>query len=367
MAATVITGAAFGAALTASGVDQPAVILGQLKWENYHMLQAFLTATAASAVVASAANSLGYASLAPRLYASRGWFAPYDGNIVGGLALGAGMALSGACPGTVLGQTALNIRSGYYALAGGLAGGVVWAAILRPRLARLKKEREEAEKAEKAEKAKKKAEAAAGTAATAALPEPPLPPLPPLPTTVSALLGVPTGTALVAFEVLLAAVVGGSTIAFGPGPYATLSPVVGGLLIGLVQLFSVAVRKTTLGVSAVYEDFGDWLVCATGCDGTNNKMPTATSVLFALGIMAGSRATTVLFPALVAQYAAATAALSISPAAAVLGGFAMALGSRIADGCTSGHGISGMSLLSLSSFITMGSAFLGGGIVARLL
>ncbi|EFX04533.1 duf395 domain containing protein [Grosmannia clavigera kw1407] len=347
MAATIITGAAFGAALTASGVDQPAVILGQLKWENYHMLQAFLTATAASALVNSAANTVGHASLKPRQYATRGWFAPFDGNIVGGLILGVGMALSGSCPGTVLSQSALNIRSGYFALAGGFVGGAVWAVILRPRLARKLKERVER---------KKKTATAAGTASVSEEG---------LPISVPALLGVSTGVTLAVYEALLATVVGGTAVVYGPGSYATLSPVVGGLLIGLAQLISVAVRKTTLGVSAVYEDFGDWLKWATSGDST--KKPAVNSFLFALGIAAGSRTTVTLFPALVAHNATSSASLSISPSAAVMGGFAMALGSRIAGGCTSGHGISGMSLMSLPSFITIGSAFLGGGIAALLL
>ena len=47
----VLSGAAFGAALTASGVFQPAVILGQLKFENFHMIQTFLAATGTSAYV----------------------------------------------------------------------------------------------------------------------------------------------------------------------------------------------------------------------------------------------------------------------------------------------------------------------------
>ena len=46
---TLVTGAAFGAALTASGVYQPSVIVSQLTLENWHMIQTFLTATATSA------------------------------------------------------------------------------------------------------------------------------------------------------------------------------------------------------------------------------------------------------------------------------------------------------------------------------
>lgn len=54
----IVSGAAFGAALTASGVFQPSVIVSQLKFENFHMLQTFLTATASSTYVAADGSSL---------------------------------------------------------------------------------------------------------------------------------------------------------------------------------------------------------------------------------------------------------------------------------------------------------------------
>ena len=46
MATTLITGAAFGAALTAAGVHDPAVLISQFKFENFDMLQSFLAASA---------------------------------------------------------------------------------------------------------------------------------------------------------------------------------------------------------------------------------------------------------------------------------------------------------------------------------
>lgn len=42
-------GAVFGAALTAAGVYSPWIIIEQMKLRNFHMLQAFITATASSA------------------------------------------------------------------------------------------------------------------------------------------------------------------------------------------------------------------------------------------------------------------------------------------------------------------------------
>lgn len=349
-ATTAVTGAAFGAALVASGVYQPAVILDQLTWENCHMLQAFLTATAASAIITTTAQKIGYAKFSPRTYADRGWFAPYDGNVIGGLALGAGMALSDACPGTVLAQAALGIRSGYYALGGGLLGGTVWAAILRPRIDSWKK-------SVVAKNADKPAAASP-------------------PTNFQGLFGVSNAVALVGLEVAFAAIVGASLATYGPGPEAKISPVVGGLIIGLVQLFSVAVRKSLLGVSTVYEDVGDWLLYYATSSPSDKKdddkavakkIPAINSITFSLAIYAGAWALASLVPYFGVSPSSAAATSAIPPAVAVLGGFTMAIGSRIAGGCTSGHGISGMSLFSISSYITMASAFVGGGLVGLLL
>lgn len=46
--ATVLSGASFGAAMIAAGFYNPAVVISQLKFENWHMVQAFLAATASS-------------------------------------------------------------------------------------------------------------------------------------------------------------------------------------------------------------------------------------------------------------------------------------------------------------------------------
>lgn len=51
MTTTLLSGVAFGAALTASGVHHPSAILGQLKLADWDMLETFLTATASSTSV----------------------------------------------------------------------------------------------------------------------------------------------------------------------------------------------------------------------------------------------------------------------------------------------------------------------------
>jgi hypothetical protein len=46
---SIAAGATFGAAVTAAGVFSPAVIIGQLRLEDFHMLKAFIAASASSA------------------------------------------------------------------------------------------------------------------------------------------------------------------------------------------------------------------------------------------------------------------------------------------------------------------------------
>jgi uncharacterized protein len=50
-----------------------------------------------------------------------------------------------------------------------------------------------------------------------------------------------------------------------------------------------------------------------------------------------------------------------------LGGFVMLFGARIADGCTSGHGLSGMAQLSVGSTVAVAAMFAGGIGAAMLL
>jgi len=44
-----LAGAIFGAALSASGVFSPSVIIAQMRFTNFHMLKVFMTASASSA------------------------------------------------------------------------------------------------------------------------------------------------------------------------------------------------------------------------------------------------------------------------------------------------------------------------------
>src|SRR3990172_652247 len=88
-------GLVFGLALEKSRVFEPGIIVGQMQLRNFIMLKVFLTAVATGAVVLAVLNGFGYVKLQPKP-------ALYAADIVGGLLLGVGITLAGACPGTTL-------------------------------------------------------------------------------------------------------------------------------------------------------------------------------------------------------------------------------------------------------------------------
>jgi hypothetical protein len=116
----VAMGIVFGFALEKSRVFEPGMIVGQMQLRNFIMLKVFLTAVATGAVVLAALNGFGLVKLAPKA-------ALYAADIVGGLLLGAGIALSGACPGTTLAQIGAGYRDALFTLIGGLFGAVAYS------------------------------------------------------------------------------------------------------------------------------------------------------------------------------------------------------------------------------------------------
>lgn len=113
-------GIVFGFALEKSRVFEPGIIVGQMQLRNFIMLKIFLTAVATGAVVLAVLNGFGYVKLQPKA-------AAYGADIVGGLLLGAGISLAGACPGTTLAQVGAGYRDALFTLAGGLFGAVTYS------------------------------------------------------------------------------------------------------------------------------------------------------------------------------------------------------------------------------------------------
>ncbi|KAK4040740.1 hypothetical protein C8A01DRAFT_35209 [Parachaetomium inaequale] len=336
------TGAAMGAALTTAGVYAPDIILSQFTFSDFTMLQTFLTAAAGSTLLVTAFQTLHLTTLPPRTPSSLGLLSTrYDGNILGGALLGAGMAVSGACPGTVLAQLGVGVASGRYALGGAVLAGVAWSWVVRNRPMSCAgtsssgsgsgsgdgkgEERGEG----KLEGAKEGKEGRSETVYDA--------------------LGVSRGALLVGLEaVLILAIVAAVRYTDASAAEARgIPPYFAGLAIAAAQLVSMVLRGSLLGASTAFEELGGWVW------GTRKY----ANVLFSVGMVGGAWLISQAVPAL-----RPVTEVAISPARSALGGFMIVFGSRMAGGCTSGHGISGLSLMSISSFLTAAATFGAGGL-----
>ena len=116
----IVMGAVFGFALEKSRVFEPGMIVGQMQLGNFIMLKVFLSAVATGAVVLAVLNGFDVVKLQPKA-------AIYVADVVGGLVLGAGIALAGACPGTVLAQAGVGYRDALFTLVGGLCGAIAFS------------------------------------------------------------------------------------------------------------------------------------------------------------------------------------------------------------------------------------------------
>lgn len=264
----------------------------------------------------------GY-NLKARAPTNLGWLGAYDGNIIGGLLIGIGMTLTGSCPGTVFAQVGSGVKTGPLVLAGGLLGGIIYTAVSK----NLKT---------------KKVKAAE----------------PDVLLTIPQKTGLDPNVILLLFEGLCAGIF---TLASSVSPKTEdrLDPVIGGLLIGASQLMSVILTKSALGISGSYEEAGKWFWKVVGL---SQERVSSSSMIFALGATVGSLVASTVVPELVHKDD-----LMLSPLRTVLGGAIMAFGSRLGTGCTSGHGISGMALLGVSSIISVASMFAGGMAAAALI
>jgi uncharacterized membrane protein YedE/YeeE len=113
------TGLVFGFVLEKSRVFEPGVIVGQMQLRSFIMLKVFLAAVITGLLVLAVMHGvLGVKlSLKPLVWKA---------DIIGGLILGAGIALAGACPGTSLAQVGAGYRDAIFVVLGGIAGAIAY-------------------------------------------------------------------------------------------------------------------------------------------------------------------------------------------------------------------------------------------------
>lgn len=119
------TGVIFGFALEKGRVFEPGVIVGQMQLRNFVMVKMFLAAVVTGLIVLAVMNGVFGVklSLKPLLYKA---------DIIGGLILGVGIALAGACPGTTLAQIGAGYRDAWFILLGGIAGALTYGYFDKP-------------------------------------------------------------------------------------------------------------------------------------------------------------------------------------------------------------------------------------------
>lgn len=159
------------------------------------------------------------------------------------------------------------------------------------------------------------------------------------------------------------------------------SPYAAGILIGLLQIPAFLLIETALGTSSSYVTVGgsiaSWLdpsilkvdyvarhVAATG----KNWWQVALVIGIAIGAFLSMRLSGAQRRAIspIWRRALGTSSPGARYSLAFGAGFLMLFGARLADGCTSGHGLSGTAQLAVGSLIAV-SAMFAGGIATGLL
>jgi uncharacterized protein len=152
------------------------------------------------------------------------------------------------------------------------------------------------------------------------------------------------------------------------------SPYAAGVLIGLLQVPAFLLMDTALGTSSSYvtvsASLAGWLdpglraidYAARHVDGAKNWWQVALVIGIAAGALGSARLSGMRRSGIAPVWRRALG--SGCPRRRFLmafaAGFLMLLGARIADGCTSGHGLSGLAQLALGSAIAVAAMFAGG-------
>jgi uncharacterized membrane protein YedE/YeeE len=159
------------------------------------------------------------------------------------------------------------------------------------------------------------------------------------------------------------------------------SPYLAGVVIGLLQIPAFVLIETALGASSSYVTVGGLI--ATLLDPSASRLDYIAKHIAATGknwwqvaLVAG-----IGIGAFVSMRLSGARRQAISPiwaralgsasparryAVAFVAGFIMLFGARIADGCTSGHGLSGTAQLAVGSMVAVAAMFAGGIATAML-
>ncbi|KAJ3187915.1 hypothetical protein HDU85_006308 [Gaertneriomyces sp. JEL0708] len=335
-----VVGMTFGFALEKAKVHLPATIVKQMLVRDFTMMEMFLSAAAGGVLVMSFLESLGYFKRAPKTSVGIGK-SKYAGNLLGGIILGAGMGLGGACPGTVLAQVGAGVVNAPWALFGAVGAAVTYGYVLRAIQGRYPKFLVSQPTATVDKQLN-------------------------IPYTALALgFSVVCGGAIYLLEstrALWSSAAASASLSTVPNPFRmTWHPILGGVAVALAQTISLLLTKSPLGVSSGFAQLGASVVTKVDRKWRDhapyyaNYVASTDSMILATGIITGALASVTLGGRTpLADIAVGSKYTSMAAGALLI------TGARMAGGCTSGHGISGMAQLSPASFVTVAGMFAGG-------
>lgn len=158
------------------------------------------------------------------------------------------------------------------------------------------------------------------------------------------------------------------------------SPYIVGILIGLLNISAFLISKKPLGASTSFTKLGGMIYGFFGKEKLENNeyyQKTRPEVdwgfMLVVGIIIGAFISAMLsgdfkFQMLPAMWVGRmSGGFLLRFIASLIGGIFLGIGARWAGGCTSGHGISGTSMLSLISWVATMAFFIGGIISAFLI
>ncbi|XP_071487501.1 thiosulfate transporter TsuA-like [Diadema antillarum] len=342
-----LCGMIFGIAAEKGRVFETATIRGQFIYQRFIMMKMFLSAAGTSCLCLALLSVIPATrhkfEAARTAYVSCLTQKGVITVIIGGAILGAGMAISGSCPGMVLVQIGAWLSNGGGAVTFlGCIVAVFVYALLEPCMTRLMAPAKPYDKYLADSFVDKWKVHFAFLAAT---------------------MGVLMGLVVITIEILKPWTTDlANPNVIGSWFFENLAwpPYVSGIMIGSLQIPLILLMSDTIGGSSSYctlcaqvlvtRRMEEWLpYLARFKRGSENWW----QVSYVLGAVVGACVS-----------AAASRSLGsvpgVSLASSFIGGFLLIFGSRLASGCTSGHGLSGMAVLSLLSFLAVAAMFAGG-------
>ncbi|HSV93434.1 MAG TPA: YeeE/YedE thiosulfate transporter family protein [Desulfobacterales bacterium] len=121
LAAGLLIGVGFGFLLQRGGVTHYDVVVGQLLLQDFTVVKIMLTAIVTGMVGVHALCAAGWATLSKKP-------GSVGSTVFGGLVFGAGFAVVGYCPGTMIGAVGQGSLDAIFAIVGMLAGAAAYAA-----------------------------------------------------------------------------------------------------------------------------------------------------------------------------------------------------------------------------------------------